>query len=469
MARLLSLPLILVVLLPVSSRLIADDSITPLTLGIDPAPKRDGDKIGDDPGHALGLDPQSADSYISCAVHDQETGDYDKAIYDCGQAIQIDPKSVKAYLVRGSSYNLNKLYASAIQDFSQAILLNPKLALAYLCRGSAYVRQGDYDKAFSDFNEAIQLDPNYLSAYVQRSEAYMAQGQYYKSITDSSQVIYLDPNNAVAHADRGVAYGAAGQYDKSIGELTHAIQLNPNYPIAYYYRGSVYEEMGDKGIAVTNNSHGDQLDLKENKNINNLQIVDYGNAIADYEATIALSQQRFKLSQLGPILSRVYFKRGQAYFQNHEDAEAIADYSQAIQINPNYAQSYFNRAVVYDKDGEYEKAIADFGSAIQSNPANCAPAYNGRAWILATCPQDSLRDGQKAVADATEACEETAWKNPFTLGTLAAAYAEIGHFDDAVKWQNKQLESSLLSASDIAGARKRLALYEAHQPYRDNK
>jgi tetratricopeptide (TPR) repeat protein len=87
---------------------------------------------------------------------------------------------------------------------------------------------------------------------------------------------------------------------------------------------------------------------------------------------------------------------------------------------------------------------------------------------LATCSEDNFRNGQKAVEYATKACELTQWEDADYLDTLAAADAEAGNFDDAVKWENKFLELTL-SKNDADQARQRLSLYEQKKPYHEEK
>ena len=87
------------------------------------------------------------------------------------------------------------------------------------------------------------------------------------------------------------------------------------------------------------------------------------------------------------------------------------------------------------------------------------------AWELATCPHAKLRDGNCAIESATKACELTGWKNAYPIDTLAAAHAEAGDFDAAVRSQNRAIEL-MTDEKKKDGLRKCLELYQQKKPYR---
>ncbi len=126
--------------------------------------------------------------------------------------------------------------------------------------------------------------------------------------------------------------------------------------------------------------------------------------------------------------------------------------------------------------GPYARALADCDEVIRRYPDHPWPRRQ-RAWILATCPDAKLRDGKRAVTEATRAAELTNWNDADVLRALAAAYAETGDFASAVRWQQRSREvvqefykrfppPNNGGMAAPSGADPALELYKAGKPYR---
>ena len=99
---------------------------------------------------------------------------------------------------------------------------------------------------------------------------------------------------------------------------------------------------------------------------------------------------------------------------------------------------------------------------IELDKANI-PSLQGLSWLLSTQLEDELRDGEYALKLARRSCELTIWENPLCLRSLAAAYAETGDFDLAVKYQIESIEKGFSAKS----SEKILDLYKSGKPYRE--
>jgi tetratricopeptide (TPR) repeat protein len=136
------------------------------------------------------------------------------------------------------------------------------------------------------------------------------------------------------------------------------------------------------------------------------------------------------------------------------------------ELNREKPSDYFGWGNTHLANKEYDQAIADYSKAIELDP-NYAGAYERLAWVLATAPQDELRDGKKAVDYANKACELTEWENADCLATLSAAFAEAGDFKDAIQWQMKALQAPELEQNKAEQYRQRLKMFEEGKPCRE--
>jgi Flp pilus assembly protein TadD len=121
-----------------------------------------------------------------------------------------------------------------------------------------------------------------------------------------------------------------------------------------------------------------------------------------------------------------------------------------------------------DQLGRTREAVVQYREALRLDP-NLAGALNNLAWVLATNPDDELRNGAEAVRLAERACEITHYGRPLFIGTLAAAYAEVGRFDDAITSAQKALRVALEQGQNnlVAETEKLLELYKSGRAYHE--
>jgi tetratricopeptide (TPR) repeat protein len=154
--------------------------------------------------------------------------------------------------------------------------------------------------------------------------------------------------------------------------------------------------------------------------------------------------------------------------------KSLKDYDSALQLNPADAAFLNSRGFTWhmksiedrDRTACEERALTDYAEAIRIDPKN-ASAINNRAWLWATSKVDRCRNGKKAVEEATKACELTDWKNADYLDTLSVAYAEVGDFEQAIRWQKKALEEPAYQKEQGKIARAKLTQFGEKQPFRE--
>ena len=362
-------------------------------------------------------------SYCLRAVAWRLKGELDIAINDFGEALRLNP-GVYAYINRGNAWHDKKDYDKAIADYAEAIRLDPESVDAYYNRGGTWHKKKDYDKVIADYGEAIKLDPKSVNANLGRGNAWSDKKDYDKAIADYNEAIRLDPKHVNAYISRGDAWANKEDYDKAIADYTGAIRLDPKNLAAFIRRGAAWH-------------------FKK----------DYDRTIADYTEAI----------RLDPKDGFTYLDRGNAWSAKENYDKAIADYNETIRLLPKFPHAYYSRAIAWRHKKDYAKAIADHGEVIRLDPKH-AEAHNGIAWYSATAPDAKVRDGKRAIEFAKKAMELDKSKANWYADTLAAAYAETGNFEEAVRWQERALEDASLKNDD--DARRRLELYRKKQPYR---
>jgi len=164
-----------------------------------------------------------------------------------------------------------------------------------------------------------------------------------------------------------------------------------------------------------------------------------------------------------------YVNRASAYSMLGKLDQALADYNRVIksfsdQSAKELGEVYYNRGAAYHRNGKPRLALDDYDKCLSIDP-DIKSVHNKIAWLRATSPDESIRNGKKAIKHALAACGQTDNKNHSYIDTLAAAYAESGDYDSAVKSIRLAIELAIES-DDKMEYGSRLVLYEKKQPYR---
>ncbi len=165
-----------------------------------------------------------------------------------------------------------------------------------------------------------------------------------------------------------------------------------------------------------------------------------------------------------PIDCPTYIQRGNFCLARQQFDKALADFNAALRLDDRSSEALTNRGVAFYELGDIVASNADYERALELNPKDYH-ACNNLAWCLATCIDDTVRNGTRAVALATKACELSNFSSWFCLATLGAAYAEVADFEEALRWAR---ESKVLAPEEEQfDCQERLKLYKSQQPYRD--
>ncbi len=280
------------------------------------------------------------------------------------------------------------------------------------------------DLALADVNQAIQIDPRSSEALVERGVFRYCLKEFGQAFSDFEQAEKLGSRSVSVPMTKGMILLQQKELDDAEAQFKRALQIDPKIADAHVAIGSIQLMRSQRTEAVSSFGHAIEIDAEK------------GSA---------------------------YGGRAAAYLAMGEHRRALQDLNNAIRIDPGQPEYLRNRGAVYSQMGEWYQALADLETALRLTP-NDVDAHLTRAWMLATCPEPKLRDGSKAVASATRACELTQWKKARPLAALAAGYAESGDFQSAVRWQQKAIELTLEEDSSKRYYQSCLERYRSGKP-----
>lgn len=348
---------------------------------------------------------------------------------DFDAAVELAPRDGEIRRTRGLHRLLKEDFKGAEEDLGIAIEEEPENASLREALGIALMMDERLDDALSAFDEAIEIDPDAAGAFMQRARILALRGDREKALDALHRVIEIEPDSAVPLVLRARIHQQAGDTPSALADLQLVLGEQPDHPAALELRGLIAADSGD-----------------------------YASAIRDFR----------RLATLAPEDAVIEGQLGMLHLAAKQPREAIQRFDRALEIDAEQFVSRRGRSDARISIGDHPAAVADLEKALSIDPEN-AGVLNNLAWLLATSPDDTLRDGKRAIGLASKACELSEWKEAHIISTLAAAHAETGDFDQACSFSEKAVAAGSESEEIKLQLEKELDQYRIQKPWRERQ
>ena len=279
------------------------------------------------------------------------------------------------------------------------------------------------ENAVKHYTSLIEKQPS-ATVFLHRGIAQLQLDQLELAQADFEEAIRRGTKDGAVYINLATVLQRKGLAQEALVNYSKGIELTPDMALPYIERSSVLMEMKQ-----------------------------YPEAAADLERAFVLE----------PTSPEAFNNRGVLLRLQSRYEDSILDYSKAIELFAKYPSAHANRAFALRQLGRYTESLADFEKALIYDPISPEIA-NDAAWLLATCPDETIRNPTRAIDLAEQACKSTNRQNGSYLDTLAAAYASLGKYDEAINTGEQALEQ-LKTDDQAVAVHARVELYRQKQPY----
>ena len=320
-------------------------------------------------------------------------------------------------------------WQDSVSLFRHAIDATKYNATAHYNLAQAMCVRGGVAEAIPHYEAALEIDPGYDAARNNLGLCFATMGRFETATNHYVAALRLNPNNGDAHYNYARALTSLGQLEESIVHYEAVLRIRPQHLWAHFWLANALSAQG-------------KLD----------------EALFHYSETLRLK----------PDCEEAHYEIGLVLVKQRKTGRAVPQLLKAIELNPDRAESHTQLAMALAEQRQSKDAMTHYRHALRLNP-DAIDALNNLAWMLATHSSADLRNGTEAVQLAERACQITSYQAPLLVGTLAAACAEAGRFDEAVKFAQKAHDLALASdQKELAAKNEKLQLlYRSQNPYRE--
>jgi tetratricopeptide (TPR) repeat protein len=363
--------------------------------------------------------------------------------------------------LEGNTFFHHDRFDDALNQYQQAEALWPDCADAHYGHGNALVKEGYMDAAVAEYQNVLEIAPDYALAYGCLGYCFLQTGSASDAVLEYRKAVGLEPGSIDFRYGLGNALLSQGNSDMAMIQYQKALEIQPHTAEEYSELALFSFRMGRRDAAI----------------VQYKKAVDLDPASADYHAlfgTALLVNGRFdeaiaqyrETIKLQPDYRQAHVLLGDAFSKKGDFDQAIVQYQKGVELQPDSAQGHNSLANAFLHKGHLAKAIEQWKLALQFMP-DLESAQLNLAWVLATAPDPSLRDGSNAIVLAKRANELAKGSDPSAVRCLAAALAENGQYADAVAAAMQAIQLSRGEPAMAVAVKEQLKYYRSHQPFRD--
>jgi tetratricopeptide (TPR) repeat protein len=390
-------------------------------------------------------------------------GRYAEAAEHFRRAIDTDPKLVEARRNLAVALRQSGDLDGSLQELRDAAAVAPDDVWVQLDLGNAYRAKGFAEPAVEAYERAVELAPDFASAHFNLANALIGLDRWVEARPHLEAVLALDPRDGRARYLEAMARHRSGDAATAIARLRDLIDDEPTMLAARQGLASIFAETHrpERAVEVYDNALEADLGAEDKARIH-VSLADIHWKAGRREDAVAAWRQA---AALQPDSSQILTQLANVLQFTGAEAEAREVFARATELDPRNGPAWLSEASLWIRDHRYEQGRRRLEEALRYVPND--PGLNHTlARLLATCPDADIRDGRRSLelarkafglADSVDHAE-----------TIGMALAEMGQFEDAIKWQNDLVQRAVLS-NDRALIRRlvaRLRSYENRQPVR---
>lgn len=422
---------------------------------------------------ALALSPNDVPTLVRYGDLWLEASDVERARSAYDRALEIQPDNAGARFGRGLIAAAEGLTEEAIDHFEAALVGQPSGSLVHYQLGLALRDAGELDRARDELARGHQQpvvfpDPllDELSRLGESGEEVLAAGvraldagRVDEAIAAFRRVLASRPDDAEAHYDLGLALVRTNAMAEAEAHFRRAIELKPDYGAAHYNLAIL---LGRSDRRAEAREHLGRAAAIEPGNLP--WRVLWARALADGGELARATDEMEKVVALDPALPDARAALGSLLAAQGAYEQAARHFTRLTELRPEDPQGWYGSAMSNLRRGAYTEAARVLEGAVERFPGELVFRHL-LARLLATCPDDGVRDGARAVALARELVERE--RSVDHAETLAMALAEVGRFDEAVEWQRRVIDQERSARGQVSPERQaHLESFAAHRPVR---